>query len=123
VIGDRERLLLVAVHLIARALAETRVGSVTLSLGRDHDRELGDALVLRVRDTGDGGGAEELARAFDEPAAGGTPVLHACRRTVERHGGRLWSNRSARGGATVAIVLPVVADATQAVATMAEAAW
>ena len=107
VIGDRERLLRVTVHLIARALATTHVGSVTLSLGRDHDLEVGDALVLRVRDTGEGGDAAALAKAFEPPPAGASAVLHACRQAVERHGGRLWSNGSRLGGATVAIVVPL----------------
>jgi PAS domain-containing protein len=112
VIGDRERLFRVTVHLIARALASTRAGSVTLSLGRDHDPEVGDALVLRVRDTSEGGDAASLAKAFEPPPAGASAVLHACRQAVERHGGRLWSNRSARGGATVAIVVPLAAAGT-----------
>ena len=107
VIGDQERLLRVAIHLIARALATTRAGSVALSLGRDHDLEIGDALVLRVRDTGAGGDAAALAMAFEPPPAGASAVLHACKQAVERHGGRLWSNASPSGGATVAIVLPL----------------
>lgn len=121
VIGDRGRLVRVAVHLIARALTTTRAGSVTLCLGRDHDLELGDALVLRVRDTGEGGDAAALAKAFEPPPSGASTVLHACKRTVERHGGRLWSNRSPRGGATVAIVLPLVAAGSAPVATPARA--
>jgi signal transduction histidine kinase len=112
VIGDPERLLRVTAHLIDRALATTRVGCVVLSLGRDHDPEVGDALVLRVRDTGEGGDADALARAFGPPASGGSGVLHACARVIERHGGRLWSNRSPRSGATVAIVVPLVAAPT-----------
>ncbi|MFN2322953.1 MAG: histidine kinase N-terminal 7TM domain-containing protein [Trueperaceae bacterium] len=107
VIGDRERLLRITLHLIARALANTSAGCVVLHLGRDHDPEIGDALVLRVRDTGEVGDAEVLAQAFEPPPAGASAVLHACRLAVERHGGRLWSNGSSRGGATVAIVVPL----------------
>lgn len=121
VIGDRERLLRVTVHLIARALATTRAGFVTLSLGRDHDPEIGDALVLRVRDTAEATDAAALAKAFEPPPPGASPVLHACKQAVERHGGRLWSNGSARGGATVAIVVPLDAAAAAPVAARAAA--
>lgn len=113
VIGDGERLLRVTVHLIARALAATRKGCVTLTLGRDHDLEVGDALVLRVRNTGEEGDAAVLAKAFEPPAAGASGVLHACKLAVERHGGRLWSNGSPRGGETVAIVVPLGAAPAQ----------
>lgn len=123
VIGDAERLLRVAAHLIDRALATTRVGRVVLSLGRDHDPEVGDALVLRVRDTGEGGEADALARAFGPPASGGSAVLHACARTIERHGGRLWSNRSPRSGATVAIVVPLVAAPSAPAAPNVDDGW
>ena len=120
VVGDRERLVRVVAHLIAMAPTTTRAGCVTLSLGRDHDLEIGDALVLRVRTTGEGADAATLAQAFEPPQAGAPSVLHACRRTVERHGGRLWTNGSPRGGATVAIVLPVVSGGTAPVAAAAQ---
>ncbi len=123
VVGDRERLLRVATHLIARALATTHVGCVVLSLGRDHDREVGDALVLRVRDTGEPGDAATLARAFEPPQSGGSAVLHACAGVLRRHGGRLWSNASPRGGATVAIVVPLVVAATAPAAPSARDGW
>ena len=121
VVGDRERLVRVVGHLMAMAPAITRGGSVTLSLGRDHDRELGDALVLRIRTTGEGADADALARRFEAPQGGAASVLHAVKRTIERHGGRLWTDASPRGGATVAIVLPVLPYEAAAVAPVARA--
>ncbi len=92
VAGDARRLEQVVQNLTANALRHTpRGGQVSLAAARE-----GDAVVLRVRDTGEGIPAEHLPHVFDrfykaDPAradAGGTGLgLSIVKAIVERHGG------------------------------------
>jgi two-component system sensor histidine kinase BaeS len=91
--------------LTANALRHTpRGGVVSLDAMRD-----GEAVVLRVRDTGEGIAAEHLPHVFDrfykaDPAradAGGTGLgLSIVKASVERHGGTV-SVASTPGAETV----------------------
>lgn len=90
--GDARRLEQVVQNLTANALRHTpRGGRVALDAARD-----GDAVVLRVRDTGEGIAPEHVPHVFDrfykaDPAradAGGTGLgLSIVKAIVERHGG------------------------------------
>jgi signal transduction histidine kinase len=92
VAGDARRLEQVVQNLTANALRHTpRGGQVSLAAAQE-----GDAVVLRVRDTGEGIPAEHLPHVFDrfykaDPAradAGGTGLgLSIVKAIVERHGG------------------------------------
>ena len=92
VTGDARRLEQVVQNLTANALRHTpRGGHVSLGAARE-----GDAVVLRVSDTGEGIPAEHLPHVFDrfykaDPArsdAGGTGLgLSIVKAIVERHGG------------------------------------
>ncbi|MFN7976894.1 MAG: HAMP domain-containing sensor histidine kinase [Vicinamibacterales bacterium] len=90
--GDARRLEQVVQNLTANALRHTpRGGHVSLDAARE-----GDAVVLRVRDTGEGIAAEHLPHVFDRfykadaarADAGGTGLgLSIGKAIVERHGG------------------------------------
>lgn len=109
--GDARRLEQVVQNLTANAIRHTPAG------GRVTWRALadGDAVVLRVTDTGEGIGAEHLPHVFDrfykaDPAradATGTGLgLSIVKAIVERHGGRV-SVASTRGaGTTFDVRLP-----------------
>ncbi len=109
--GDARRLEQVVQNLTANAIRHTPAG------GRVRWQALadGDAVVLRVSDTGEGIGAEHLPHVFDrfykaDPArADGTGTglgLSIVKAIVERHGGRV-SVASTRGaGTTFDVRLP-----------------
>ncbi len=69
-----------------------------------------DAIEIAVSDTGPGiadAVAEHLFQPFVSTKAGGMGVgLSICRTIVEAHGGRLWVERNAAGGATFRLTLP-----------------
>ncbi len=103
-------------NLVDNALRHTPSGSVTISA-----RHEGDGVLLCVRDTGVGIGAEHLPRIFERfyraDAArsrheGGTGLgLAIVKHMVEAHGGRVRAESSAGGGTTVSVFFPGDADA------------
>jgi signal transduction histidine kinase len=97
-------------NLLTNALRHTPSdGSVAVHL----ERRPGDVLV-RVEDTGSGLSAEALGRMFERfwradraRTAGGSGLgLAIARGLVEAHGGRIWAENRAEGGARVAFTLP-----------------
>ncbi len=73
-------------------------------------------LVVGVKDQGSGISIEDQAKLFDrfqrlDKTGTGTPGvglgLHVCRLLVEAHGGRIWVESQAGGGATFRFTLPV----------------
>jgi signal transduction histidine kinase len=105
--ADADRLRRVVLNLLDNALAFTPAGGrVTLSVRRE-----GDALAVRVADTGRGMNAEERARAF-EPyyagAGGGAGLgLSIAQAIVEAHGGRMGIESEPGAGCCVRFRLPL----------------
>jgi two-component system sensor histidine kinase KdpD len=73
------------------------------------------AVIVGVRDQGTGVPAQELERIFDKfyrspgragQASGAGLGLAICKGIVEAHGGRIWAENNADGGATFAFTLP-----------------
>jgi signal transduction histidine kinase len=102
-----ERVLL---NLLTNALRHTPSdGSVAVYL----ERQAGDVLV-RVEDTGSGLPPEALGRMFERfwradraRSGGGSGLgLAIARGLVEAHGGRIWAENRAQGGARVSFTLP-----------------
>ncbi|HLT90619.1 MAG TPA: PAS domain S-box protein [Woeseiaceae bacterium] len=100
--GDSHRLAQVLSNLLGNALAFTpRNGRVTIR------GEMGEAGVrLSVEDTGPGFRAEDVERVFEPFWSGRTGDrtgaglgLSICRAIVEAHGGRIWAEAHAGGGA------------------------
>lgn len=109
--GDAIRVAQIVGNLMTNALKYAPAGSpVRVSLTVVG----GEALIL-VEDQGVGVPAEEQGRLF-EPFFRGTRTrgkpgtglgLHISRRLAERHGGRLWLERSTDAGSTFALALPI----------------
>lgn len=108
--GDARRLEQVVQNLTANALRHTPPGGrVAVSAHRE-----GDAVVLRVADTGEGIAPEHLPHVFDrfykaDPArsdAGGTGLgLSIVKAIVERHGGRVAVESVPGAGTTFSVTL------------------
>jgi hypothetical protein len=116
-VGDRDRLTQVAINLISNAVKFTPAGEVRMALARESDPEVGDALVVRVRDTGVGIAPEDHATVFeqfrqvgdtltDKPQGTGLG-LPICKQIVEHHGGRMWLESALGAGSTFAFALPL----------------
>ena len=115
ILVDRDRLLQVLVNLISNALKFCSPGGW---IGVEA-RNLGERIEISVSDDGPGVPPADRETVFDRfrqvarPIAGrthGTGLgLSICREIVMRHGGRIWVETSARGGARFAFELPVAA--------------
>jgi PAS domain S-box-containing protein len=105
---DQERLLQVVFNLVNNALKFTPAGGrVQVGAARD-----GSQVRLWVRDSGKGLTPAELKRVFERgwqasPGSGGKGLgLYICKRIVEAHGGAIWAESIAGGGATFVVLLP-----------------
>ena len=113
-IGDRDRLIQVVINLISNAVKFTPTGSITCTARPDPD---GDAVLVRVIDTGVGIAPEDHERVFEQFGQAGDTLtdkprgtglgLAICREIVEHHGGRLWLESAVGQGATFSFTLPV----------------
>jgi PAS domain S-box-containing protein len=70
-----------------------------------------DAITVSVHDSGKGFSSDEIEHAFDPffttKAEGMGMGLAICRTIIENHGGRIWAESNADGGATIKFTLPV----------------
>jgi signal transduction histidine kinase len=113
VMGDADRLRRVVTNLVGNAIKYTPAGGeIAISAGAE-----GNAVVVRVSDTGPGI-AQELQQAiFDKfcvlhenPGHGRSSTglgLAFCRMVVEAHGGRIWVESEAGRGSTFSFSIPV----------------
>ena len=110
IMADRQRLLQVAANLLSNAVRHTRADStVTIRLEPDDDR-----VITRIADQGPGVPMEYRKHIFDRfvqaptpGAVGGSGLgLAIAREIVSRHGGDIWVDSAAGGGAVFAFSLP-----------------
>lgn len=112
VLGDRTQLQQVVVNLALnaiQALAEAKAESRILRLSTQRT----DSRILRISvdDSGPGIAPEQRAKLFDsfyttKPNGMGMG-LPICRSIIERHGGEIWAEAAAIGGARFSFTLPV----------------
>jgi signal transduction histidine kinase len=107
--ADEERLLEVLENLIGNSVKFTRSGGC-VSVGAS--RREGE-VVFWVKDNGSGISHEELPHIFDrfwqakKKKNRGTGLgLSICKRIIEAHGGRIWSESAVNRGTTVFFTLP-----------------
>lgn len=104
--GDRGRIEQLVSNLINNAIKFTNSGSIMVTVSRKD----GHAEVA-VSDTGRGIDQEMMPRLFTKFASnaemGGTGLgLYISKSIVEAHGGRIWAENNAQGGATFTFSLP-----------------
>ncbi len=108
VVMDADRMAQVVYNLAANARdAMPRGGTFTVTT-----RQSGEQIELRFSDTGPGVPEEARARIFEPlftygKREGAGLGLSIARRIVEEHGGKLWLESSAEGGATFVLSLPL----------------
>ena len=107
---DRDRILQVFANLLGNALKFTPAsGKITVSRA-----VVGDEIQITVADSGPGIPVEQRALVFDrfwrdkESANAGSGLgLAICKGIIEQHGGRLWIEGCADGGAAFVFTLPM----------------
>jgi PAS domain S-box-containing protein len=123
--ADRIQMQQVLLNLIANAIDATqqlpprkRRIEVTTSCVE------GDQVKLTVQDNGQGLGGVDLQRLFKlsyTTKATGTGIgLSLCRSIVEIHGGRIWAEQNAGGGASFNFTIPVEATPARPIAARAQ---
>jgi two-component system OmpR family sensor kinase len=116
VIGDRDQLLRVLINLVTNAAVHTPAGPIRLEAvpGRT---PAGEAVALRVIDTGPGLPPDEAAHVFERfwradkarsRAKGGSGLgMAIVAQIVAAHGGHIQFESSVEGGTTVTVTLPL----------------
>jgi len=109
--GDRVQIQQVVVNLLLNAVDAMKgvprhVRTVAL-----HARRGEGVIEVAVRDRGRGIGADDVERVFEPfyttKGEGLGMGLSICRSIIRAHGGRLWAENNAEGGATFHFTLPV----------------
>lgn len=116
-LGDRDRLVQVVLNLLSNAIRYCPEGAGRVEVGLDRD---GDSVHLSVRDNGPGVPESERERIFERfrqahgairtPGGGAGLGLAISRRIVEQHGGEIWVEPAAGGGARFVVRLPLAAE-------------
>ena len=119
VMVNASRMSRVLANLIGNALQHTPAGGTVWVRARPGD----GGVFVEVQDSGPGFSAEDLPRIFEQFYRGeqarsratggaglGLAIAHA---VVEAHGGRIWAENGAEGGAVVGFWLPGNADRTE----------
>jgi signal transduction histidine kinase len=107
--ADRSRVSQVVSNLISNATKFTQEGSIIVTLEIKDDE---NAIVVRVKDPGEGINSEILPRLFTKFASSsftGTGLgLYISKSIVGQHGGKMWAENNADGrGASFYFALPV----------------
>ncbi|HVV37550.1 MAG TPA: ATP-binding protein [Acidimicrobiales bacterium] len=120
--ADPERIQQVLANMLDNAIKNSPVGS-RIDV---HVTTVGGEAVVEVSDRGLGLSDDEIERSFEKFSRGrhanvtGTGLgLYICRKIITSHGGRIWAQRRAGGGATVAFALPLAHAAESTVAKSA----
>ncbi|HEY9607163.1 MAG TPA: response regulator, partial [Allocoleopsis sp.] len=123
VVGDKDRLIQVAINLISNAVKFTDTGSITCRVCQS-DREI----VVSIIDTGMGIAPTDQPKVFekfkqvgdtltDKPKGTGLG-LPICKQIVEHHGGKIWVESELGKGSTFSFTLPISLEKTAKVNTI-----
>jgi signal transduction histidine kinase/DNA-binding response OmpR family regulator len=123
VVGDKDRLIQVAINLISNAVKFTDTGSITCQ-ARQSDREI----VVSIIDTGMGIAPNDQPKVFekfkqvgdtltDKPKGTGLG-LPICKQIVEHHGGKIWVESELGKGSSFSFTLPISLEKTAKVNTI-----
>src|SRR5208282_1432808 len=99
----------VFVNLLENAARHTPPGTPIEISARRHN----GTVLVQVSDRGLGLSPDELERVFEKfyhaksPSAGAGLGLAICRAVVDAHGGRIWAENRAEGGAVFHFTLPI----------------
>ncbi len=106
VFADDQKIRQVLQNLITNALTHSRGGKEVVVRAQLRKRPDGDVALIEVRDDGKVTDPNEVLMAFDRSKGIG---LSICRDFIERHGGEIWAEAPAEGGAVFAFTLPMPA--------------
>lgn len=113
IVGDRRRLYHALLNVLDNAIKFTTPGT-TVTLYVDYGQDAGDEIVLRLEDEGPGIDPGDLPRLFERHYRGkrtaGLPGhgvgLSLVRSTITSHGGSVYAENRAEGGAAFTLRLP-----------------
>ena len=113
--ADRIEVQQVVLNLILNATeAMSSVGDGPRELSISAEQSEGDRVLVTVRDSGPGIGAEQLDRVFapfyTTKSSGIGMGLSICRSIIEAHGGRLWVNANQPRGAVFQFTVPAARE-------------
>lgn len=114
VFADDQKIRQVLQNLITNALTHTRGAKEVVVRARLKKRPDGDVALIEVRDDGRVEDPNAVLLAFERSNGLG---LSICRDYVERHGGEIWAEAPADGGAVFAFTLPMPAGQNRALPT------
>ena len=112
-LGDEVKLREVLENLIGNAIQHAPQNGQVVVRAQRHRRPDGDVARVMVEDNGAGIPDEQLHLVFDRyrHGPGGTGLgLAICREFVELHGGEIWAENSAGGGAIFQFTLPMAKE-------------
>lgn len=113
VIGDAVKLREILHNLVTNAIQHTPEGGSVVVRCQRQRRPDGDAARVVVEDTGPGIPSDQLHLVFDKyrHGPGGTGLgLAICREFVDLHGGEIWAEAPAKGGASFIFTIPLISE-------------
>lgn len=105
--ADDQKLRQVLQNLITNALTHSRGAKEVVVRAQLKKRPDGDVALIEVRDDGKVSDPNDVMLAFENSRGLG---LQICRDYVERHGGEIWAEAPASGGAVFAFTVPMPAS-------------
>ncbi|MCF6149388.1 MAG: HAMP domain-containing histidine kinase [Candidatus Kuenenia sp.] len=114
-IGDKNRLIQVAINLISNAIKFTEKGTISC-----HAKQTDSKILVTVMDTGVGIAQENLEKIFDKFKQVGDTLtnkpsgtglgLPICKQIVEYHGGVIWAESEPGKGSKFSFTIPLRGD-------------
>ncbi len=107
VLGDEQKIRQVLQNLITNSLKHARGASQIVVQARLKPSPAGPLAFVQVKDDGIVKDPNDLLLAFERSTGLGLAI---CRDFVERHGGEIWAEAPAEGGASFSFTLPMTRD-------------